>query len=192
MAMIGLRYVVAAQIDAETPGAAITYKAGKVIGKAISANLTWNRNNNPLYADDTIAEDDNGVTSGSIELNVDDLSDEARGYVLGEKTVTVGQGTEYETSEEAAPYVGFGYIRVRRKNGATTYQACWYHKAQFGEGSENAQTKGENIEWQTPTITGRIMGVQNDESLAINFRRRANFDTEAAAQAWLKTKAGIA
>ena len=165
------------------------------MGKAIQGNLTWNRNDNPLYADDAIAENDNGATGGRIELGTDDLLDAVRAYLLGDEVVTVGSGTsettEYETTDEPAPYVGFGYVRVRIKNGVTSYQAVWYHKAQFGETTENAQTKGENIEWQTPTITGRIMGVQNDASLAINFRRRANFDTEAAAKTWLNTKAGI-
>lgn len=192
MAFIGMKYVVAAPVTTETAGSAITYGTGSVIGKAIQGNVTWTRNDNPLYADDAIAEDDNSVTGGSIELGLDDLLDEARVTLLGDKAVTSGgDSTEYETTGDPAPYVGFGYIRVRRKNGETTYQACWYHKVQFGEESENAQTKGQSIEWQTPTITGRIMGVQNTATLETNFRRRANFDTEAAARTWLNTKAGI-
>lgn len=192
MAFIGMKYVVAAPITAETPGAAITYGTGKVIGKAIQGNLTWERNDNPLYADDAIAENDNSVLGGTLEIGLDDLSDDARVMLLGEVAVTVtGDGTEYETSDAAAPYVGVGYIRVRRKAGVTTYQAVWFHKVQFSDESEEAQTKGESIEWQTPTISGKLMGVQNDSSLANNFRRRASFDTEAAAKAWLDNKAGI-
>lgn len=191
MAYIGMKYVVAAQVAAEVAGSDPTYSAGKVIGKAISGNLTWNRNDNPLYADDAVAEDDNGITGGKIELNLDDLSDEVRVYLLGDTAKTVGEGTEYETGDKAAPYVGFGFIRVRRKGGETSYQAMWFHKAQFGESSEEAKTKGESIEWQTPTLTGRIMGVQNDSTMATNYRRRATFDTEAAARSWLNTKAGI-
>lgn len=195
MAFIGMKYVVAAPISAETAGSAITYGTGMVIGKAIQGNLSWERNDNPLYADDAIAENDNSVLSGTIEIGLDDLSDAARKMLLGEVEVTVGTGndatTEYETSDAAAPYVGVGYIRVRRKSGTTTYQAVWIHKVQFSEESEETQTKGESIEWQTPTINGKIMGVQNDSSLATNFRRRATFDTEAAAKSWLNTKAGI-
>ena len=55
MAFVGMRYVVAAPVDTETPGTGITYGNGFVVGKAIQANLTITRNNNPLYADDTIA-----------------------------------------------------------------------------------------------------------------------------------------
>lgn len=191
MAFIGMKYVVAATVGTETPGSAITYTGGKVIGKAISGNLTWERNDNPLYADDAIAENDNSVLGGTIEIGLDDLADEARVMLLGEVAVTNGSDTEYETNDAAAPYVGVGYIRVRRKAGVTSYQAVWFHKVQFSEESEEASTKGESIEWQTPTISGKIMGVQNDSTLANNFRRRATFETEAEAKTWLDTKAGI-
>lgn len=195
MAFIGMRHVVAAKIATETPGAALTYSAGMVVGKAIQGNLTWDRNDNPLYADDAIAENDNGATGGSIELVTDDLLDTVRAYLLGDEAISVGTGTsattEYESTDEPAPYVGFGYMRVRVKNGVTSYQAVWYHKAQFGETTENAQTKGQTIEWQTPTLTGRIMGVNDNADGQIRFRRRATFDTAAAATAWLDAKAGI-
>lgn len=195
MAFIGMRHVVAAKIATETPGAALTYSAGMVVGKAIQGNLTWDRNDNPLYADDAIAENDNGATGGSIELVTDDLLDTVRAYLLGDEAISVGTGTsattEYESTDEPAPYVGFGYMRVRVKNGVTSYQAVWYHKAQFGETTENAQTKGQTIEWQTPTLTGRIMGVNDNADGQIRFRRRATFETAAAATAWLDAKAGI-
>ena len=194
MAFIGMKYVVAAAVATETAGSALIYSTGSVIGKAITGNVTWDHPDNPLYADDAIAEDDNGVIGGNIELGLDDLDDASRVLLLGDKAVTVGTGTtttEYETTGEAGGYVGFGYIRVRRKAGETTYQAVWYHKVLFTEENENAQTKGESIEWGTPTINGRILAVQNDSSLTNNFRRRANFDTEAAAKTWLNTKAGI-
>lgn len=195
MAFIGMRHVVAATIATETPGAALTYDAGMVVGKAIQGNLTWNRNDNPLYADDAIAENDNGATGGSIELVTDDLLDVVRAYLLGDEAISAGTGTsattEYESTDEPAPYVGFGYMRVRVKNGVTSYQAVWYHKAQFGETTENAQTKGQTIEWQTPTLTGRIMGVNDNANGQIRFRRRATFETAAAAIAWLDNKAGI-
>ena len=195
MAFIGMRHVVAATIATETPGAALTYDAGMVVGKAIQGNLTWDRNDNPLYADDAIAENDNGATGGSIELVTDDLLDVVRAYLLGDEAISVGTGTsattEYESTDEPAPYVGFGYMRVRVKNGVTSYQAVWYHKAQFGETNENAQTKGQTIEWQTPTINGRIMAVRIDETLKNMYRRRATFDTLAAAVAWVNGKANI-
>ena len=43
MAYIGLRHPVVAPITAETPGTGITYGTGRVLGKAIAANVTYNR-----------------------------------------------------------------------------------------------------------------------------------------------------
>lgn len=194
MAFVGMLHPVAATIATEREGAAITYNKGMVIGKAIQGNVTWNRPDNPLYADDALTEDDNGIVGGSIELGVDDIADEVRAYILGlEASGTPGAGEPqvYEMTEEPAPYVGFGYIRVRRKNGETSYQALWYHKALFGETDESAQTKGESIEWQTPTLTGRLMGVRNDSTGKAKFRQHATFDTLSAALTWLNGKAGI-
>ena len=194
MAFVGMLHPVAATIATEAEGAAITYNAGMVIGKAIQGNVTWNRPDNPLYADDATAEDDNGLTGGSIELGVDDLTDAVRAYMLGlQEAGTPGAGEPqiYDLTEDAAPYVGFGYIRVRRKNGVTSYQGLWYHKAMFGENSEAAQTKGESIEWQTPTLTGRLFGVRNDATGKAKFRQQGTFDTLEAALTWLDGKAGI-
>lgn len=193
MAFIGLRYPVAAPITAETEGAEPTYGAGFVVGKAIQANLTITRNNNPLYGDDAIAEDDNGITGMSLELGVDDLEDEVRANLMGDVVVQGENGAPavyYETGN-SAPNVGFGYIRVRRRHGVTSYQALFIHKITFGQTSENAQTKGESIEWQTPTITGRAAGLMLNNVNYISFRKRALFTTFAAAQAWLRTQANI-
>lgn len=193
MAFVGLRYPVAAPVATEVSGSGLTYSAGFVVGKAISANITKNRNTNPLYADDAIAENDNGVTGMTIEFGVDDVMDDVRSQLLGLVAVT-GTGTaidHYDETDAAAPYVGFGYIRVRRKAGATTYQGVWFHKVQFGEDNEASQTKGESIEWQTPTLNGTVFGVQNDSTGAIKYREVKPFTSEADAKTWLNTKAGI-
>lgn len=191
MAFIGLRYPVYAPITAETSGSAITYGTGKVIGHAIQANLTFNRANNPLYGDDVEIENDNSLTGMEISLGVDDLLDDVRSVLLGEVQAGTQQQAVYREVADSSPYVGFGYIRVRRKNGATKFQACWMHKVIFGMESEDTQTKGENIEWQTPTLTGRAMAVYLDNSGKAAFRDRATFDTEADAKAWINGKAGI-
>lgn len=196
MAFIGLRYPVAATFAQTADGTMPTYSSGVVIGRAIQANLTRTHNSNPLYADDIIDEDDNSLTAMSLSLGLNDLLDEQRAALLGDIAVMSGDTTptatgEYDEGGTGSAPVGFGYIRVRRKAGATKYQACWYWKMTFVEDSEEAQTKGESIEWKTPTITGRAFGVYIDGSGTPKFRRRKTFDTEAEAKAWLNTKAGI-
>lgn len=193
MAFIGMRHVVAAPLTAHTAGAEPTYNTGFVVGMAISANLTINRNNNPLYADDVIAEDDNGITGMEVEIGVDDLTDEIEADMGLVKKVegTSGAAATYYDTDEPAKDLGVGYIRVRRKNGVTTYQGIWIYKTKFSKTSEAAQTKGESIEWQTPTVTGRCVALNTTGSGELRFRKRQTFETEAAAAAWLDGLANI-
>lgn len=191
MAFVGMRHPVVATVATEVAGQPLTYNAGMVMGHAIQGNLTINRNQNPLYGDDVEVENDNSITNMSIEMGLDDILESVRTYMLGLEAV-IGETNQWNETSAPGPYVGFGYIRVRRKNGVTSYQAIWYHKAQFGQTAENSATKGESIEWQTPTLTGRIMGVYNGSANEASYRYIASFATEADALAWLNTKANMA
>lgn len=195
MAFVGMRHVVAAKLASHTPGSAPTYSAGMVVGKAITGNLTITRNSNPLYADDVVAEDDNSITAMSLELGLDDILEDVQAYMGLLEEVTTGTGTTAVTHylENSAPSdeVGVGYIRVRRKNGATTYQVVWIYKTLFSIGDENSQTKGESIEWQTPTAQGNAMAIDVGGTSGPSFRLKRNFDTEDAAIEYLDGLAGI-
>ena len=191
MAFVGLLYAVAAPIQTEADGQAITYGKGQVIGGMMTAEISYTRNSNPLYADDRVMEEDNSITGGTIKMGVDDVNDDARVMMLGDvKEGDAGEEVYHETGE-SAPYVGTGYIRVRRTDNKTNYIAYWVHKAIFGIGTESAKTKGQNIEWQTPTLEGSIMGVKNNAALQTRFRERRTFTKESEARAWLNKKAGI-
>ena len=191
MAFVGLLYAVAAPIQQEADGQPIIYGKGQVVGGMMTAEISYTRNSNPLYADDRVKEEDNSITGGTIKLGVDDASDEARVMLLGDvKEGEAGEETYHETGE-SAPYVGTGYIRVRRKDNKTSYIAYWVHKAIFGLGTESAKTKGQSIEWQTPTLEGSIMGVKNNPALQVRFRERRTFARESEARAWIDKKAGI-
>ena len=191
MAFVGLLYAAAPPIQTEADGQAITYGKGQVIGGMMTAEISYTRNSNPLYADDRVMEEDNSITGGTIKMGVDDVNDDARVMMLGDvKEGDAGEEVYHETGE-SAPYVGTGYIRVRRKDNKTNYIAYWVHKAIFGIGTESAKTKGQNIEWQTPTLEGSIMGVKNNAALQTRFRERRTFTKESEARTWLNKKAGI-
>lgn len=192
MAEIGLLHPVFAPITAETANAAITYGTGVVVAKAVSADVTWNRSSNPFYADDAVAEDDNSIIGGTVKFGLDHLTLAIEQTVLGSEKATVSTIDEYTETGAIAPAGGFGYIRVLRKSGVTSYRAFWIHKTRFGIASETAKTKGENITWENPTIEGSVLGVHIDSSGTPKFRTKADFSTYAAAEAWLHGKANIA
>lgn len=196
MAKIGMKYpVYAAFSTTHTPGSAISYSTGKQLCHAISADVTINRRDNPLYGDDTKIENDKGITDYSITFVGDDLPTAAWTELLGEVEVknsaTPPAVTHYEINDDNPPYVGFGYYRVLMVDNVKYYEAFWFHQVQFAKADESATTKNENIEWGTYTINGTGFGVELDNTGTVHMYDHMRFDTESAAIAWIKTRAGI-
>lgn len=189
MAFVGMRYVVYAPIKKEVAGQAIEYSDGVVVGRAIGATVNITRNSESLYADDIEAENDNSITGGTVDINVDDVSDEVAAVVFGH--VKGDSDTEYGETDAPSPYGGLGYIRVRSKGGKASYQANWIYKTQLGVATETAATKTQSTTWQTPTMTGSIMGVKPKADGKTYFRSRWTFNTEKEAQDKLNTLANI-
>jgi phi13 family phage major tail protein len=181
MAKVGLKHIIGAELDES--GATPSYSNGTVIGKAISANVSVEINEALLYADDSVAESIKEFKSGKISLNTDDLSYAVQGLLLGH---TVTDSTLKANSNDVAPYVGVGFYGQVVRGGTVKYRAVWLYKVKFGEPGDESKTKGDNIEFITPTIEGTLMKLANgdwkDETLVA---------TETAAALWLDGKAGI-
>ena len=189
MATIGLRYPVWAPYVSGGNGAAIVYGTAVTGDHAIEANIKWNRNTNVLYGDDVPVEQDNSIVSGEITFGYDHMSAALRASMLG--MTGSGSPLTYEDSDATAPHGGFGYIKVLRNNGTQSYEAYWIHDVQFTLDDETAKSRGENIEWQTPTLNGKIYGKDLDGSGVFKFRKMQIFTTEALAKQYLNGIAGI-
>lgn len=194
MAHIGMKYPVAAPWKEGN-----TYEKGFVIGKAINFTGTPNKNEVDLYADDGVAETDKSTKDWGTSLNVDDLELKVQADLLGhtyvEADATAGSSEGMEIgADDVAPYFGEGFYKRRRKNNVTSFTAIWLYKVQHSEPTENAETKGENVNFQTATIEGKAypVEVKNDAGeTKMSFGQKKVFTTEAAAKAWLNTMAGI-
>lgn len=190
-ANVGMRYPVFAPVTAYVPGTSITYGTGKVCAEAISASVNWERADGRFYGDDVQLDSDNSILGYSIEFEPTGLTDEIRASLLGETLAS----SDYVISSDAAPDVGFGYIRVMRKTGTNgvvySYEGWWHQMLKFGVTSEETRTKERNTEWRTPTLTGNGNGVSLDSSGKLTFAKHRTFETFTAAQNWLKTLAGI-
>lgn len=192
MAQIGLTYPVYAPLTEEETTGTYTYGAGKVAAKAIRVDMNLNIADSQLYADDGVAESVREFIDGTMAFTPDDLEDAVKADWLGSKIVeeTVGESTVsvlVSNVDDLPGYFGFGYILPKVKNKARRYRAIFYTKVQFGEPNETAETKGQNISWQTPAIEGKIMRRLDGE-----WKEEATVDSFATAQAWLKTKLNIA
>ena len=189
---VGMVYPVCAPVATYTPGTGVTYSAGSVVSEARSASISWDRADGEFYGDDILLDSDNGVLGYTIDFEPAGLQDAIRATLLGE---TVLNTSEYNITDAAAPYVGFGYVRVMRDNSTgtviTTYEAWWYYRVQFSVNSEETRTKERNIEWRVPTLSGRGTGVQLDSSDTLTFAVHKTFTTMSDAKTWLNSKASI-
>ena len=188
---VGMVYPVCAPVATYTPGTSITYSTGSVVSEARAASVSWDRSDAEFYGDDVLLDIDNGVTGYSIDFEPAGLSDTIRKTLLGETQ----SSSEFSITSDAAPYVGFGYIRVMRDNTggsvATTYEGWWYYRVQFSVTSEETRTKERDIEWRTPTLSGKGTGVQLSSGDVQTFAVHESFTTLTAAKSWLKSKASI-
>ena len=189
---VGMVYPVCAPVNTYTPGTGITYSTGSVVSEARGASVSWNRSDGEFYGDDVLLDSDNGVTGYTIDFEPAGLSDAVRATLLGE---VVANTSEYNITDAASPYVGFGYIRVMRDNSSgtvvTNYEAWWYYRVQFSVSSEETRTKEQNIEWRVPTLSGKGTGVQLDSTDTKTFAVHETFDSFSDAKTWLKAKASI-
>lgn len=193
MAAVGMKYLTFAPITGGGSQTALTYSTGKVAEHAISGSITYNSDEQSLYGDDQLAEYYKGMTGYDMELGLTELADELSTMLGIERYTTAGSPsvTTYHLMPDNTTSVGVGFMQTLIINGTKSYIGYWFHKVTFSINNENAQTRGESIEWQTPTLTGKGWGVELDAANGLQYRDRQVFTTEALALAWLKSKAGI-
>lgn len=188
---VGMMYPVFAKITAETDGSLPTYGNGVVINEARNCTVNKTYNNNPLYGDDRIVDDDNGLQELTVSFEPTGLRDSDRVLLFGETEVTAGGLTCYAEGDNETPYGGFGYIRKMRLNGVKSFEAWWTLKIKFQEETMATATKEGSITWNTPTLNGRAAGLDVDSSGKMRFQLHKTFNAIADAKAWLNSLAGI-
>ena len=184
---VGMMYPVFAPLVSHTEGSMPTYGTGRVIQEARNATVTKTYNDNPLYGDDRIVDDDNGLQSLTMTFESTGLSNDDRVMLFGESQATVGGLTAYLESDNETPWGGFGYIRKMRENGTRKFEAWITLKIKFQEESQATNTKEGTISWGTPTLNGRAAALYIDSSDQMRYRVHQTFDTIAAAKSWINT-----
>lgn len=153
MANIGLTNIWFSNLTEAADGTA-TYDGAKNLGKAVSCSTSITNNEAKLYGDDTLAESDTSFASGTITLGVTDDDDTIFAPLLGH-TIDAN-GEVVKASTDVAPYVGVGRIVTKMVNGVYKYKVEFLYKVKFGEPSRDENTKGESIEFTTPSVEGVI------------------------------------
>ena len=183
---VGMMYPVFAPLTSHTDGSMPVYGTGVVIQEARNCTINKTYNDNPLYGDDRIVDDDNGLQALTASFEPTGLSDADRVLLFGEQVAAVGTGlTGQWEGDNATPYGGFGYIRKMRDDGGKKFEAWIILKIKFTEESQATSTKEGTISWGTPTLNGRAAGLYIDNSDELKWRVHYTFDTIAAAKAWI-------
>ena len=188
---VGMMYPVWAPLATHTDGSMPTYSAGSVIQEARNATVTRTYNDNPLYGDDRIVDDDNGLQALTMSFESTGLSDADRKLLLGEEDYGTSGVSGQWVSDNETPWGGFGYIRKMRLNGVKSFEAWWTLKIKFQEESMATATKEGSIQWNTPTLNGRAAGLYVDATDKLRFQLHKTFSTASDAKAWLNSLAGI-
>lgn len=184
MASMGLKYLAWAEQATEPTDAVPTYEAGKVIGKMVSANLAIENDEGELYADDMLSEYISEFKSAELTAEVDNipLADQATLY-----GATYTDGEFAANKDDTPPYGGMGGIQILLVSNVRKYRAWFFPKARATLPDWDAATKGDSISFGTQPIQMKIMTPSYGPWYYLK-----EFDTEAAAKAYIDTKLNVA
>lgn len=156
MAYTGLKNFYYAKVT-EDADAGTTYDAPKRMGAAISLNETPTTNTATLYAENGPAETASANGPTTAEVGVKDLAPEVLADLLGQ-TIN-SEGVLIQGREDRAPYVALGF----QMTGESENDAfVWLYKGKFSRPTTSGTTKGESVEFATPTISANFIGRDSD------------------------------
>lgn len=181
MAYIGLRK----PIIGKRTGAK-KYGEPFALGKAVALQVTPNYAEGSLYADDGQAEYDKEFTYAEVTLGTSTIPIKAHQEMFGH-TVEEDQKSVKMNADDENSYVGLAWISVEKVDGKRSFTGNFLYKVKFSEPSEDYSTKGESIEYKTPSITGRA-SIEDDG----DWKDVKSFDTEQEAMEWINSQFGVA
>lgn len=180
MAKIGLNNFRYSKLLSETAEGEPSYNGPKKPARAISCSVSITNNQAKLFADDGLAESDTSFQSGTVTAGIDDEDQETMADLLGHE-IDETTGAMIRSAYDTAPYVSWGRVVVKMVNGKYKYKVEFLYKVKFGEPSQEDNTKGENLEFNTSTIEGQVSTLNDGR-----WSETKTFDTQAEAIAYLE------
>ena len=174
---IGLRDVHYALVTSDSAAGTVYEEPVRIVG-AITANINPNPSQETLFADDGPMEVASTLGDIDVELNVADIPNSVRAILLGH---TYEDGLLIKKAEDTAPWVALGF-RALKSNGE--YKYVWLVKGKFAPSAEDFNTKGDTVEFQTPTINGSFAKRDSDDAYEINGDTDDTTFTEIMADGW--------
>lgn len=158
MSVIGLDKLYYAVITEDKDGNE-TYAAPVKLAKAITVELSIELAEGTLYADNSAAEVIKEFKNATLKLGIDDIGIKAAEVLTGAKIDD--NKVLISTSDDEAKAVAIAF-RAKKSNGKFRY--FWLYRVKFGIPENNLTTKGDNIEFATPTIEGTVTRRNKEDS----------------------------
>lgn len=133
-----------------------------------------------LYADDQAVDTASVTSEYDLTIDVATLPLEYKALLLGHE---ISDGVMVANKSDVAPYFAIAFETAKR-NGKKRF--CKYFKVQFAEPEEKPATKAENIQYNTPILTGKAIYRTSDGNSYKQGDEEAGLSGEAAA-AWYAT-----
>ena len=158
---------------------------GIKVGKAVSIDIEPQYAEASLFGDNTKAEYEKSFKSAKVTVGTTSLPVAAHTAMFGHAVDTTKNTVTYKSTDSSG-YIGFGIYTEEVVDGVHTFAAMWMPKVKFSDPKDSFETKGDSINYKTPSIEGEALADDNMVWKIVQV-----FDTEAAAQAFLNEKAGI-
>ena len=149
---IGIQKLHVAEMLTDVANGSATYGTMLDLGKVlIEVQIEPATNDATLYADNQAIDTANTIQEYTLTFTTAAMPLEYLAYIFGHK---VENGVMISDKNDVAPYFGLAF-QADKRNGKARF--IKFFKVQFNEPSEDMSTKGENIEYNTPTITAKAI-----------------------------------
>lgn len=148
--------VYAIQLTEDTATTEATYGPVKSAVGVISVGVNPNASQETLFADDGPMETATTLGKIDVEIKKNELTTENKADLLGHGVDTNG-GIVYGDAD-IPPFVAIAF-RTLKSNG--NYRYVWLYKGKFTDPEDQNETKGDSINFQTDTIKGQFVKLNN-------------------------------
>ncbi|MBE5875649.1 MAG: hypothetical protein E7290_02025 [Lachnospiraceae bacterium] len=177
MAHYGLSHPYISKLDVKTG----TYSDGFKCGTAVGTDVDPQYGEAKVYGDNKLVIDHSEFKFANVKLQVTQLPLKAANVMFGHTVDEATSKVVYKDSD-TANFVGYGfYASEIDDDGEKKYIAAVLPKVKFKDTADSYETKGENITFKTPSLTGVASSDKDGE-----WRVKQWFKTEDEAIAFIK------
>lgn len=157
MALVGLKNIYYAVVESDT-ATATTYGTPVKIGNAMSVDINPTVNTTKLFGDDMAVAVDNSLGEITVTIETTDIPLEDLANLLGH-TVESDTLVAKASDSSSAAYVALMFESDKHNGGIRCVKLL---KGRFAPTQETINTKGENLEYQTPRLEGTFVARESD------------------------------